>query len=264
MTITLDELRDASPQEAWQLNRRQEWNRTTSGICHGFVQANLVVLPVGEAFDFLRFCGRNPKPCPVLEVTDPGDPEPKLMAPGADLRTDLPLYSVFRDGVLTETTKDITDLWTGDMVAFLLGCSFSFEHLLMDAGLPIRHIEQGVNGPVYLSDRACAPAGRYRGQLVVSMRPIPGARVAEAVTITAAHPEVHGAPVHVGAPEALGITDLARPDWGEPVTLHEGDVPVFWACGVTPQQVAMQARPPLMITHATGHMFVTSQRIADG
>lgn len=262
MTLTLDDLHDARPEAAWAANRQHEWNRTTSGICHGYVQANLVMLPSSEALDFLRFCGRNPQPCPVLEVTDVGDPEPKLMAPGADLRTDLPLYNVYRDGALTETTPDVTHLWTGDMVAFLLGCSFSFEHLLMDAGLPIRHIEQNVNGPVYLSNRECVPAGNYHGRLVVSMRPIPGHRVAEAVTITAAHPEVHGAPVHVGAPEALGITDLDRPDWGQPVTMHDGDVPVFWACGVTPQQVATEAGSPLMITHATGHMFVTSQRTA--
>ncbi|CUR56138.1 conserved hypothetical protein [metagenome] len=261
MTLTLDDLRHATPEAAWAANRRNDWNQTTSGICHGFVQANLVILPSAEALDFLRFCGRNPQPCPVLEVTDIGDPEPRLSAPGADLRTDLPLYNVFRDGELSETVTDITSLWTDDMVAFLLGCSFSFEHLLMDAGLPIRHLEQGVNGPVFLSDRECVPAGRFRGNLVVSMRPIPGARVAEAVTITAAHPEVHGAPVHVGAPEALGIADLAQPDWGQPVRMHEGDVPVFWACGVTPQHVATQSRPPLMITHATGHMFVTSQRI---
>ena len=257
MTLTLDDLRHATPQQAWVANRQHEWNRTTSGICHGYVQANLVMLPAAEAFDFLRFCGRNPKPCPVLEVTDPGDPEPKLLAPGADLRTDLPLYNVFRQGELIETVTDVTHLWTDDMVAFLLGCSFSFEHLLMDAGLPIRHIEQGVNGPVYLSDRECVPAGRYRGKLVVSMRPIPGHRVPEAVTITAAHPEVHGAPVHVGSPETLGIADLGRPDWGQPVTMHPGDVPVFWACGVTPQWVAQKSRLPLCITHAPGKMFVT-------
>lgn len=263
MTLTLDDLRHATPQQAWQANREHAWNRTTSGTCHGYVQANLVVLPHADALDFLRFCQRNPAPCPVLEVTDRGNPEPTLMAPGADLRTDLPLYNVYRDGALEETVPDITHLWDEDMVAFLLGCSFSFEHLLLDAGLPVRHIEQQINGPVYRSDRDCLPAGRFHGKLVVSMRPIPGQLVPEAVTITAAHPEVHGAPVHVGHPAGLGIADLETPDWGQRVQPHDGDVPVFWACGVTPQQVALESRVPLMITHATGHMFVTSRRIAD-
>ncbi|MBJ8344317.1 putative hydro-lyase [Antrihabitans sp. YC2-6] len=251
-------MRDASPQQAWHANRNNAWNRPTSGICHGYVQANLAILPAKDAFDFFRFCQRNPKPCPILEVTDLGDPEPKLIAPGADLRTDLPRYRVYRNGELTDERTDIVDLWREDLVAFLLGCSFSFEHLLLDAGLPVRHIDQKVNGPVYVSNRDCVPAGQFAGKLVVSMRPMPPDRVVEAVTITEAHPEVHGGPVHIGSPAALGIPDLDKPDWGDPVTMEPDDVPVFWACGVTPQQVAMEAKTELMITHATGHMFVTT------
>ncbi|WP_187764668.1 putative hydro-lyase [Saccharopolyspora spinosa] len=255
------DLQHAEPIEAWRANRANAWARPTSGICHGFVQANLVMLPQDDAFDFMRFAQRNPKPCPILEVTDAGDPEPKLTAPGADLRTDLPKYSVYREGALVEERSDVVDLWTDDMVAFLFGCSFSFEHLLLDAGLPIRHIDQGINGPVYLSNRECVPAGQFRGKLVVSMRPMPPDRVAEAVTITHAHPEVHGGPVHIGSPEKLGIDNVDEPDWGERVRMEPGDVPVFWACGVTPQQAAIEAKTELMITHSTGHMFVTGMRI---
>jgi uncharacterized protein YcsI (UPF0317 family) len=261
MTLTLEDMRNAKPEDVWRINRENGWNRPTSGISHGYVQANLAILPKEEAFDFLRFCQRNPQPCPVLEVTDVGDPDPKLVAPGADLRTDLPRYKVYREGELTEERTDIVDLWRDDFVAFLMGCSFSFEHLLLDAGLPVRHIDQQVNGPVYISNRQCTPAGDFSGQLVVSMRPMPPERVAEAVTITAAHPEVHGGPVHIGSPAALGILDLDRPDWGDPVTMEPGDVPVFWACGVTPQQVAMEAKTKLMITHSTGHMFVTKLKV---
>jgi uncharacterized protein YcsI (UPF0317 family) len=257
MTLTLADVRNAQPEEMWAACRDGRWDRPTSGACHGYVQANLVILPYADAFDFLRFCQRNPKPCPLLEVTDPGDPEPKIVAPGADLRTDLGRYRVYRHGELVEERHDITNLWAGDSVAFLLGCSFSFEHALLDAGVPVRHIDQGINGPVYVSNRQCVPAGRFAGRLVVSMRPIPPALVPLAVTITAAHPEVHGAPVHVGTPSDLGVADLDTPDWGDRVKFEAGDVPVFWACGVTPQQVALESKPELMITHATGHMFVT-------
>lgn len=255
-------MRDATPEQMWALNRENGWDRPTSGTCHGYVQANLAILPRQDAFDFFRFCQRNPEPCPVLEVTDVGDPEPKLTAPGADLRTDLPKYRVYRRGELIEERPNIIDLWDQEMVGFILGCSFSFEHLLMDAGLPVRNVDQNINGPVFRSNRDCVPAGAFRGKLVVSMRPMPPALVAEATTITAAHPEVHGGPVHVGSPEALGITDLENPDWGQKVDMEPHDVPMFWACGVTPQQVALEAKTELMITHATGHMFVTKQRVA--
>lgn len=261
MTLTLPQMHDATPEEMWAANRLDEWSRPTSGTCHGYVQANLAILAKADAFDFFRFCQRNPKPCPILEVTDIGDPEPKLIAPGSDLRTDLPRYKVYRNGTLDEERSDVVDLWRDDFVAFLMGCSFSFEHLLLDAGLPVRNVEQEINGPVYVSNIDCVPAGRFHGKLVVSMRPMPPSLVASASAITDAHPEVHGGPVHIGSPELLGISDLTKPDWGDVVEMEPGDVPMFWACGVTPQQAAMEAGIDLMISHATGHMFVTKLRV---
>ncbi|WP_091327214.1 putative hydro-lyase [Geodermatophilus ruber] len=228
----------------------------TSGQAPGYAQANLVVLPRDWAFDMLLFAQRNPQPVPLLDVTDPGSYRTAL-APGADLRTDLPRYRVWRDGELVDEPTDVAGLWTDDLVAFLIGCSFSFETALLDAGVPVRNIEQGTNVSMYRTARDCRPAGRLSGPLVVSMRPVPGELVTTAVQVTARMPQVHGAPVHVGAPAALGIADLDRPDFGDPVRFAEGDVPVFWACGVTPQAALMASRPPFAITHAPGHMFVT-------
>ncbi len=228
----------------------------SSGWAAGYTQANLVVLPRDWALDMLLFAQRNPQPVPLLDVTDPGSYRTPL-APDADLRTDLPRYRVWRDGECVAEPTDVTGLWGDDLVAFLIGCSFSFETALLDAGVPVRNIEQGRNVSMYRTDRACRPAGRLSGPLVVSMRPVPGSLVATAVQVTARMPEVHGAPVHVGAPAALGIPDLGRPDYGDPVVAEDGDVPVFWACGVTPQAALLASRPPFAITHAPGHMFVT-------
>jgi len=237
-------------------------DRPTAGLAPGAVQANLMVVPREAAFDFLLFCQRNPKPCPIIEVLDPGRTEPRS-APGADLRTDLPRYRVYRDGRLAEEVTDVTRHWRDDLVAFLIGCSFSFEEALAAAGVPLRHVERGCNVPMYRTTRACEPAGRFSGPLVVSMRPIPAAQVPLAVQVTARFERVHGAPVHVGAPEALGIADLARPDFGDPVDVRGGELPVFWACGVTPQSVALASKLPFCITHAPGHMFVTDLRNED-
>ena len=253
-------LSTAHPKEVRERIRRGEWVRPTAGCAAGYVQANLVVLPRELAYDFLLFTHRNPRPCPLLEVTDPGSPEPVRVAPGADLRTDLPKYRVYRHGVLAEEVTDLLPLWRDDLVAFLLGCSFTFEAALLKAEVPVRHLEEGRNVPMYITNHPCAPAGLFEGPLVVSMRPIPPEKVARAAAVTARFPAVHGAPIHVGAPEALGIRDLGRPDFGDPVTVRPGEVPVFWACGVTPQAVAMAVKPPLMITHAPGHMFVTDLR----
>jgi uncharacterized protein YcsI (UPF0317 family) len=228
----------------------------TSGEAPGFTQANLVVLPRDWAYDMLLFGQRNPQPVPLLDVTDAGSVR-TVLAADADLRTDLPRYRVWRDGELVDEPTDVTDLWTDDLVAFLIGCSFSFETALLDAGVPVRNIEQGRNVSMYRTNRPCRPAGRLSGPLVVSMRPVPAELVATAVQVTARMPQVHGAPVHVGTPSSLGIADLGRPDFGDPVEMAEGDVPVFWACGVTPQAALMASRPPLAITHAPGHMFVT-------
>src|SRR3954462_14460172 len=237
--------------------RRGEWTGPTAGLAPGCTQANLVMLPAADAFDFLRFCVRNPKPCPVLEVTDPGSPEPAATAPGADLRTDVPRYRVYREGEFDGEPGDVVDEWRDDLVAFLIGCSFTFERALLANGLPVRHVEQRCNVPMYRTARECTPAGRFAGPLVVSMRPMTGEQAIRATQVTSRYPGVHGAPVHVGDPAALGIDDLAAPDYGDRVEIRDGEVPVFWACGVTPQAVAAASRPALMITHAPGHMFVT-------
>ena len=246
--------------EARTMVRQGKWRKPTAGLAPGYAQANLVVLPRELAYDFLLFAQRNPKPCPVIEVTETGSPEPKLSAAGADLRTDIPRYRIYRKGGLDQEVMDLRDVWTPDLVAFLLGCSFSFETALLKAGVPVRHIEEGKNVSMFISSIACAPAGAFAGPLVVSMRPIPAPLVAKAVQISGRFPAVHGAPVHVGDPAAIGIRDLGKPDFGDPVTIRAGEIPVFWACGVTPQAVAMQTKPPLMITHAPGHMFVTDLR----
>jgi uncharacterized protein YcsI (UPF0317 family) len=229
---------------------------STASWAAGYAQANLVVLPRDAAFDFLVFAQRNPKPCPVLDVTDPGAPFTHL-APGADLRTDLPAYRVWEHGQCVAEPTDISRYWRDDLVAFLIGCSFTFDRALDAAGVPVRHVEQGRNVPMFRTTEQCRPAGSFSGPLVVSMRPVPPNRVAAAVSVTARYPAVHGAPIHVGSPEALGIADLSRPDYGEPVTFQAADVPVFWACGVTPQAALEQARPPFAVTHAPGHMFIT-------
>jgi uncharacterized protein YcsI (UPF0317 family) len=228
----------------------------SSGWSAGFTQANMVVLPKDWAFDMLLFAQRNPRPVPLLDVSDPGSFRTAL-APDADLRTDLPRYRVWRDGELVDEPTDVTDLWTDDLVTFLIGCSFSFERALMDAGVPVRNIEQGRNVSMYRTNVDCRPAGRLSGPLVVSMRPVPGPLVVAAVQVTSRMPDVHGAPVHVGSPASLGIDDLSRPDFGDPLEIAEDDVPVFWACGVTPQAALMASKPPFAITHAPGHMFVT-------
>jgi uncharacterized protein YcsI (UPF0317 family) len=255
-------LTQASASEVRAAIRAGAWRSHTAGLAAGYTQANLVVLPREYAYDFLLFCHRNPQPCPLLDVTDTGSPVPAMAAPDADLRTDLPRYRVYERGELVDEPLTLSALWQDDFVAFLLGCSYTFEHALHAAGIPLRHFTCGTNVPMFRTTRECVPAGIFHGPLVVSMRPIPAGRVAQAVTISARYPLAHGAPVHIGDPASLGIADLSRPDWGDPVALEPGDVPVFWACGVTPQAVAMRARPPLMITHAPGHMFVTDISLA--
>ncbi len=243
--------------------RAGRWRRPTAGLVPGYAQANLVVVPRECAYDFLLFCHRNPKPCPLLDVTDPGDPTPHMAAPGADLRTDLPAYRVYAEGELVEERTDLLEVWRPDFVAFLLGCSFTFEDALQRAGIPVRHIECGRNVPMYITTRMCRPAGAFAGPMVVSMRPIPAALVPRSVQICARYPLAHGGPVHIGDPETLGIRDLDRPDYGDVVPIEPGEVPVFWACGVTPQAVAQRARLPLVITHAPGHMLLTELRDED-
>ena len=246
-----------APAEMRAAARRGDWRGSTGGHCPAYQQANLVILPKEAAAEFAAFCTRNPKPCPILEITPPGDPEPARSAPGADLRTDLPGYRVYRRGELAEQRSDIRDLWRDDLVAFLLGCSLTFEHALMEAGVSVRNVECGTLVPMFVSSLACRPAGRFHGPMVVTMRPIPEAQLKLVGELSARYPHAHGAPIHIGAPEAIGIADLSRPDYGDPVAIHPDEVPVFWACGVTPQAVALQARPELMITHEPGIMFLT-------
>jgi uncharacterized protein YcsI (UPF0317 family) len=253
-------LREATGAEVRIAARSGELTGPTPGLARGYAQANLVVVPRDIAFDFLLFCRRNPKPCPLLDVTDPGCPEPSDAAAGADLRTDLPGYCVYRHGELADEPADLLDLWRDDLVSFLLGCSFTFEQALLKAGVPVRHLETGRNVPMYRTNIECRPAGVFRGPMVVSMRPMTPAQAATATQVCARFPQSHGAPVHVGDPAILDIRDLAKPDFGDPADIHAGETPVFWACGVTPQAVALAARLPLLITHKPGHMFVTDLR----
>jgi len=249
-----------TPQAVREAARAGTLTGQTSGLAPGYAQANLVVLPRELAPDFLLFCQRNPKPCPLLDVTEPGDPVPRRAAPQADLRTDLPAYRVWKDGQLIAEPGHLMSLWRDDFVAFVIGCSFTFEGALLRAGVPVRHIHRGCNVPMYRTNIACEPAGVFHGPLVVSMRPMRPADAIRAIQITSRYPAVHGAPVHLGFPENLGITDLSRPDFGDPVPIEPGEIPVFWACGVTPQSVVMAARPPLVITHSPGCMLLTDLR----
>jgi len=230
----------------------------TSGWCSGWTQANLIALPRDLAYDFLVFAQRNPKACPVLDVSEPGQVSTALF-PG-DLRSDLGAYRVYEHGEMVAEVDDATDHWRDDLVSFLIGCSFTFEAPLLEAGVPVRHIELGSNVPMYRTSIPCREAGRLSGPLVVSMRPVPSAQVATAVRVSSRYPAVHGAPVHVGDPSALGIRDLGSPDFGDPVEIRSGEVPVFWACGVTPQAAVMQSRPAFAIGHAPGHMALTDAR----
>ncbi len=249
-----------TPSEARMKIRNGEITTQTSGMCNGYAQANLCILPKKYAYDFLLFASRNPTSCPILEVLDEGSRYTRYMADHADIATDIPKYRIYQNGVLTEEVTDISAYWQDDFVSFLIGCSFSFEGELLDAEVPIRHIEQGRNVPMFLTNIPCEPAGIFHGNMVVSMRPIPYGQVVRAVTATAAMPKVHGAPVHIGDPALIGIADITKPDFGDSVEIHEGDVPVFWPCGVTPQAAIMAAKPELAITHAPGHMFLTDVR----
>lgn len=259
----MSHLRHASAAEVRRACRTGEHAQPTPGLALGHVHANLVILPRDLAFDFLLFCTRNPKPCPILDVTEPGDPVPRLVAPDADIRTDLPAYRVFRRGELVAEPTDIREYWRNDLVAFLLGCSFTFENALMHAGVPVRHVEQQCNVPMYRTNIDCKPAGVFHGPMVVSMRPMSPNQAVRATTICARFPRAHGTPIHIGEPEAIGIRDIARPDFGDPVAFRPGEVPVFWACGVTPQAVLMNAKPEFAITHKPGHMFLTDLKDTD-
>lgn len=249
--------REAEPAAVRAQIREGNFTGQTSGLCNGYAQANLVTLPRDIAYDFLLFTQRNPRPCPLLEVSDTGSRLLQQIAPGADIATDLPKYRIYEHGGLTGEYTDVVKFWRKDFVSFLIGCSFSFEGELLAADVPVRQIEEGKNVPMYNTNIPCKPAGIFHGNLVVSMRPIPYELIPKAVLITGQMPRVHGAPIQIGAPEAIGITDLEHPDYGEMVTIRPGEVPVFWPCGVTPQNIIMSSRPEFVITHAPGHMLIT-------
>ena len=245
------------PREVRRAIRERRHTGHTAGLAPGYVQGNVCILPREYADEFRLFCERNPKPCPLLALSAPGDPRLPELGEDLDIRTDVARYRVFRDGVLTEEVTDLRDLWRPDLVTFVLGCSFSFEEALSAEGLRLRYVEQGTNVPMFRTNVDCAPAGRFRGKLVVSMRPFKPADAIRAVEITSRYPRVHGAPVHIGFPEAIGIEDLAEPWAGDPTEVRAGELPLFWACGITPQSVVLEAKPSLCITHAPGHMLVT-------
>jgi uncharacterized protein YcsI (UPF0317 family) len=229
----------------------------TAGIAPGYVQGNLAILPGNLAGDFLRFCQLNPKPCPLLAASAPGDFRLPTLADDLDIRTDLPRYRVFRDGELIDEPTDIRAHWRSDLVAFVLGCSFSFEEALIEGGIELRHITLNVTVPMYRTSITTVPAGPFHGPMVVSMRPMKPADAIRAIQITTRFPAVHGAPVHVGKPELIGIADVTKPDYGDPLPVAADEIPVFWACGVTPQSVIAAAKVPFAITHAPGLMLVT-------
>ena len=261
--LTIESMARMSGKEVRRLIREGKWDKPTSGAALGHAQANMIILPQDWAYDFLLYATRNPKPCPILDVCEVGGAEPKMIAPGADIRTDLPRYRVWENGKLVDEPTDIKSIWRDDLVAFMIGCSFSFENALLEAGIRIRHMDMGVNVPMYLTGVECVPAGRFSGNMVMSMRPVPHRQVVKAVTCTARFPSVHGAPIQVGYPEAIGVKDINKPEFGDPVEIYDGEVLIFWACGVTPQAAVMKSKPPFAITHAPGHMFIADKKDAD-
>ncbi|MBW2412536.1 MAG: putative hydro-lyase [Deltaproteobacteria bacterium] len=251
-----------SPRELRQLIRTKKWTTPTSGAAPGYVQANLVMLPEEEAFNFLLFCVRNPKPCPILDVLEPGEVEPAI-APGADLRSDLPRYAMFEKGEFKKEVEDVRDYFDDGMVSFLLGCSFSFENAMLAAGLPIRNMEENRNVSMYVTHIPCRSAGPFSASMVVSMRPMTPEQAVRAVQVTTRFHLTHGAPIHFGDPHEIGIKDINSPEFGDPVTIKPGEIPVFWACGVTSQLAATSASIYRVITHSPGHMFVSDLKDED-
>ena len=257
MDMTTPILNENAGARLRRIIREGRFSGPTAGLVPGHVQGNLVILPTSLANDFLRFCQLNPKPCPVIGLSEPGSPHIPELGQDIDVRTDLPLYRLWRNGELVEELQDISHIWRDDLVSFVLGCSFSFEEALIDNGIPLRHVALGQNVAMYCTNIPTVKAGLFEGPLVVSMRPLKSADAIRAIQITSRFPAVHGAPVHIGRPELIGITDLGKPDYGDPVEIADDEIPVFWACGVTPQSVIMAVKPVFAITHAPGCMLVT-------
>lgn len=253
---------DMKPARVRALIREGKIDFPTAGMCRGYAQANLVILPPEYAADFLEYTKRNPFPCPVLEVVK-GTPAVHAMGEGGDITTDIPRYRIYRDGVFTDEVTDASACWKEGYVGFLIGCSFSFEEALMAAGIEVRHITQGCNVPMYKTNIQTEKAGPFEGPMVCSMRPMTPKNAQKAYDITVKMPNVHGAPVHMGDPAKIGITDVMKPDYGDPVEIREGEIPVFWPCGVTPQAAVENAKPSIVITHAPGHMYLTDIKNAE-
>ena len=253
----------ANPLELRHAIRSRQYITQTSGQCRGFTQGNLAILPASYAADFKRFCELNPKPCPIIGMSAPGDPHVPALGADLDIRTDIPEYCVWEHGEYKGDVPDLKALWRDDWVAFVIGCSFSFEEALMEEGIRLRHIENSRNVAMWRTNIETAKAGPFGGPMVVSMRPIKASEVDRAIEITGRFPDVHGAPVHVGDPQKIGIADISKPDFGDSVEIKPGEVPVFWACGVTPQSAIRAAKPPISITHKPGCMLVTDVRNAD-
>ncbi len=245
---------------ARQLIRRGGHVGPTSGLAPGYVQGNLAILPHRLAEDFMRFCQLNPKPCPLIGISAPGDWRLPALGEDLDIRTDLPRYRVWRDGAIADEPTDLLRWWRDDLVVFAIGCSHSFEQALIEDGIELRHFTRNCTVPMYRTNIETVPAGSFHGPLVVSMRPMKAADAIRAVQITTRFPSVHGAPVHLAKPEAIGIKDINKPDWGDPVPINDDEIPVFWACGVTPQSVIMAVKPDFCITHYPGAMLMTDRR----
>lgn len=261
--LSLSDLKNATPVQVRHAIREGKFTDPTSGLYPGYAQANLIVLPKEDAYDFLLFAQRNPKPCPLIEVTDIGARQTKQCASDCDIATDFPRYRIYHRGELVDELTDVSSYWRDDLVSFVIGCSFSFESDLIEAGIEMRHNTMHRNVSMYLTNIDCVPAGSMSGKMVVSMRPIPYNQVVKAVQISGAIPKIHGAPIHIGDPSVIGIKDLSKPDFGDPVDIHPGEVPVFWACGVTPQSIVMNSKPEFAITHAPGCMLITDTKNID-
>lgn len=262
--MTREELGRATPSAVRAAIRARAWTGTTKRMALGFHQANVTIVRARHAFDFMRFCQRNPRAFPLLDVTDPGSPHPGLAAPGADIRRDTPAYCVYRDGVLADRVEDLSSLWGDDHVAFLTGCNLSLDQVMLDAGVPFPHLIRDDAFPAqYRSGLATRPAGVFHGPLVVTYRPVPVALVQKVLELTSAYPLCHGGPVHLGDPGLIGIGDLAACDWGRAPEPEPDTIPAFWACGITAQAAALAAGIPEMITHAPGHLFITDLPVSD-
>ena len=246
-----------TPAELRAAIRRGDWRKPTAGLAPRYVQVNLAILPAAHAADFQRFCQRNPKPCPLIAVSEVGDPRMTMLGADLDIRTDVPRYRVFQHGEEVAQPNNVLDHWRDDLVTFAIGCSFTFEHSLIEHGIGIRHIEQGRNVPMFRTGVQTTPAGKFSGPMVMTMRPMKAADAIRAIQITSRFPGVHGAPVHIGDPSLIGISDLSKPEYGDAVDVREGEIPVFWGCGVTPQAALLQAKPEFCITHAPGFMLIT-------